>query len=87
MQLNFQKKPWQEQLTALDSTKKKKVLFNVSNTIEIMFFSNFTAYQQFPEPELIKKLQKEDYLIYINQTGSAEIKSKHKGVKYIDIQE
>ena len=60
---------WVQNLKQLKRTTDKKVLFNVKTPIEIMFYTDFIAYEKIPSITTINNLSKKGYNIYINDNG------------------
>lgn len=77
---------WVADLKDLRSTlpeEGEKVLLNVDNYIECMFYNDVTAYHYTPSREIIDSLLNEGYLVYVNETPA--VGDSIKGVHYLNV--
>lgn len=67
---------WAQQIRNINNLipwEKKLVLFNIERPIETMFYTDFIAYSQIPNPETIESLQKRGFTIIINEDSTIDI--------------
>lgn len=62
---------WVKNIRALNQLIKEKqvVIFNTEHPIEIMFYTDFTAYSKMPDTTIIRKLNKLGYTSYVYEHG------------------
>ena len=78
---------WVKDLKTLNESKfKKGILFNYSNPIEAMFYTDITVYQNIPENNILKDLQQKGYTILINDNGNVPERIKTiTGIKAVKL--
>lgn len=78
---------WVKDLKTLNESKfKKGILFNYSNPIEAMFYTDITVYQNIPENNILKDLQQKGYYILINDNGNVPERIKTvTGIKTVKL--
>lgn len=78
---------WVKDLKTLNESKfKKGILFNYSNPIEAMFYTDITVYQNIPENNILMDLQQKGYTILINDNGNVPERIKTvTGIKTVKL--
>lgn len=64
---------------------KNVVIFNLYRSIEVMFYTDCTAYERLPDLKTIKELQDKGYVIIINDNGKVPSEYFNAGITIIPV--